>query len=240
MTDKSEESYHSLFNTLAAHNLDPLTVMSDFEKAAQNALQAAFPNATISGCFFHLGQCVFRKVQELGLQRRYMEDADLRTQVKLLPALALLPPADVIAAFDELHLDAALDPLYDYYEDTFIGRQRRGRRAQPRFAIATWNIHDRVADGLPRTNNSVEGWHRAFNKFVAVDHPSVYHLIGIFHKEQKNTENLLAQMAVGRQVVRNSRAQYVQVTRRLETLLANYDSADKMPFLNGVAHNLDL
>lgn len=166
MSDKSEASYTTVFTVLAAFNMQPNTVMSDFEKAAQNALHTVFPNASITGCFFHLGQCVYRKVQEVSLQRRYGDDPDFRLQVKLLPALAMLPPADVVDGFNNLQLDNALDVLSDYFEETFIGRQRRGRRAQPLFPIASWNVSARVTDGLPRTNNAVERWHRAFNKHV--------------------------------------------------------------------------
>ena len=32
------------------------TFMADFEPAAINAFQAKFPDAQISGCYFHLGQ----------------------------------------------------------------------------------------------------------------------------------------------------------------------------------------
>jgi hypothetical protein len=34
----------------------PVTIMTDFERALQNALQETFPNAAIHGCFFHFGQ----------------------------------------------------------------------------------------------------------------------------------------------------------------------------------------
>uniref|UniRef100_A0A915MIG6 Uncharacterized protein n=1 Tax=Meloidogyne javanica TaxID=6303 RepID=A0A915MIG6_MELJA len=31
------------------------------------------------------------------------------------------------------------------------------------FPIRIWNMVDRIADGLSRTNNSVEGWHSVWN-----------------------------------------------------------------------------
>ena len=52
-------------------------------------------------------------------------------------------------------------PITDYFEDTYIGRQqRRGRRHPPPFAHGMWSVHNRVEQGLPCTNNHVEGWHR--------------------------------------------------------------------------------
>ena len=47
-----------------------------------------------------------------------------------------------------------LAPINDYWEDTYrnVGRHRRNRRGIPRFPIELWNMHERVNEGLPRTN----------------------------------------------------------------------------------------
>lgn len=51
-----------------------------------------------------------------------------------------------------------------YFEDNFIGRiMTRNRRKKPRFDISMWNCFERVNQNLPRTNNSLEGWHNAFH-----------------------------------------------------------------------------
>jgi len=47
--------------------------MVDFESAVWQALVAEFPDATVKGCTFHFMQSIWRKVQELGLQKSYME-----------------------------------------------------------------------------------------------------------------------------------------------------------------------
>ena len=83
----------------------------------------------------------------------------------MLLALSFVPPDDVAECFDELNDNhpAELAPVYDYCEDNYIGRLRsRRRRAAPTFPIPSWNMRSRVTDGQPRTNNSVEGWHHAF------------------------------------------------------------------------------
>ena len=43
----------------------------------------------------------------------------------------------------------------------------RGRRRRPCFPQELWNVCERVVEDLPRTNNSLEGWHRAFDRIVA-------------------------------------------------------------------------
>jgi hypothetical protein len=164
MSDKSEQSYNRVFNVLEAAVNPPSTIMMDFEKAAQNAWQQTYPTAEISGCFFHLGQCVYRKIQQLGLSGPYLAKDNFRVETKLLPALAFLPPDDVIDGYEQLRLDVRLTPLQDYFEDTFIGRELRCRRMQPLFPVRMWNVHERIAAGMPKTNNAVEGWHRALTE----------------------------------------------------------------------------
>ena len=47
--------------------------MVDFEAALWRALTVEFPDASIKGCTFHYSQAIWRKVQEIGLQKAYME-----------------------------------------------------------------------------------------------------------------------------------------------------------------------
>ena len=60
-----------------------------------------------------------------------------------------------------------------YFEDNYIGKQLpNGSRRTPPFPIRVWNMHQRVIDRMPRTNNSVEGWHNAFSHGIGNPHPS--------------------------------------------------------------------
>ena len=47
--------------------------MVDFEAAVWQAIPVEFRDATVKGCTFHFTQSIWRKVQELGLQKTYME-----------------------------------------------------------------------------------------------------------------------------------------------------------------------
>ena len=109
-----------------------------------------------------------------------MQDEDVRLKCKMLVSLAFIPVVDVIAAFnkltDDIPDDDDLEPLYNYFEDSWIGRpaRRGGGRRNRAFPIDVWSIHDRITEGLPRTNNSVEGWHHAFQRTVGINHPTIY------------------------------------------------------------------
>ena len=95
--------------------------MVDFGIGARNALLRVFPQTEIKGCFFHLSQCVYRKVQEAGLQQRYQADADFSLTVKMIPAIVFCPVEDVVDAFKILAKDIGDDyqGLLDYFEDTY-------------------------------------------------------------------------------------------------------------------------
>ena len=88
--------------------------------------------------------------------------------VNMILASSFVPTADVINAFEMLveSRPREVEPVIDYWKGTYIGRQRRARRAPPLLAIEIWNVRGRFTDGLPRTNNSVEAWHRSFQQTV--------------------------------------------------------------------------
>ncbi|XP_035207656.1 uncharacterized protein LOC118182424 [Stegodyphus dumicola] len=112
MPNKREETYNRVFTVIKSlkPNLQPKTVMTDFEKAAINAFKNSFPNIIQRGCFFHLSlsQCVYRKVQSAGLQSKYETDPNFVLEISQLAALAFVPTSDVI------------EPIINYFEDTWI------------------------------------------------------------------------------------------------------------------------
>jgi hypothetical protein len=63
----------------------------DFETGAISALEQVFTGSKISGCLFHFGQCVWRKVQALGFSTEYNTYSDVRVWVRLAVSLALVP-----------------------------------------------------------------------------------------------------------------------------------------------------
>ena len=49
----------------------PEKILSDFETELTSAVQTEFPNAVHWGCYFHLTQANFRKIQSSGMQIPY-------------------------------------------------------------------------------------------------------------------------------------------------------------------------
>uniref|UniRef100_A0A5S6QL55 Uncharacterized protein n=1 Tax=Trichuris muris TaxID=70415 RepID=A0A5S6QL55_TRIMR len=51
-----------------------------------------------------------------------------------------------------------------------------------------WSVYDCVLAGLPRTQNSIEAWHRRWETVVGESHVSVYRLLEEIRMEQRRVE----------------------------------------------------
>ena len=90
LPNKTETIYNRFLQALIdlAPNCRPEKILFDFEQAALQSFQKTFPEAHLSGCFFHLSQSYMRKVKELGLKVTYETNHDLALALKSLPSLA--------------------------------------------------------------------------------------------------------------------------------------------------------
>jgi len=194
MTDRTKQSYIEILNVLKRFepDLNPSSIMIDFEQPFILAFKDVFPNSEIKGCFFHFQQCIWRKIQENGLQNMYAEDAEFSLQIRHLCALAFVPMDKSVQYFNDLiesnyyvENENILSPMINYFEDTWIGRpNRRNGRRPPMFSVNMWNCYESVIQDLPRTNNSVEGWHHAFNAALGANHVSIWKFIRFLKHEQ--------------------------------------------------------
>ena len=123
----------------------------------------------------------------------------------MLTSLAFVPTEDVVTVFEKL-LDSqyfrdnedTLLPIINYMEDVWVGRlDRRGERRQPMFSHDIWNLYSSVKDGLPKTNNAIEGWHTAFSSMIATSHASIFNFIDAIKKDEVLTNYKLQESECG-------------------------------------------
>ena len=116
-------------------NPNPGKILADFEKAALNAFSKKFPQADISCCYFHLTQSFNWKINEIGLKIYYEIFPEFKLALRMLPAMAHVPPAHVKASlelvFEEItdiiereqledSVVKKMDELAIYFKNTYI------------------------------------------------------------------------------------------------------------------------
>ena len=129
LPNKTGDTYRRLLDAVKVliPDAQPDFILTDFEIAAMEAFRAAYPNSTVTGCYFHQCQAVLRKTLELGLRPLYNSDDEVRGMIRCLPSLAHVPVDDVVDAFDDLASAMpqhhGMDELLTYFEHTYIRRR---------------------------------------------------------------------------------------------------------------------
>lgn len=209
LTDKSEDSYLVFLRELKLYaaefgfDLNPEHILTDFEIAVINVIRIEFPNANHHTCLFHLGQNIWRHIQKSGLAAKYGTDCDFALRLRQLVALAYLPPEEIPTAFNSLKLNVLpedAEPVIDWFELYYVlgkpqshieGTKVTITRCPPLFPPRLWSIHSQNEIGLPRTQNSVEAWHRRWNSILNNNRYGVYSTIRKLMKEQASTNHAI-------------------------------------------------
>lgn len=115
-----------------------------------------------TACIYLSTEPVWRHVQKIGLQERYINDPDFAVGVRQLLALAFVPTDDISKAFSELCLsefwnedrgDVDTDKLQDlihYFERTYIGVETRNKlkRRAVTFPPTLWGVYEITKLGM--------------------------------------------------------------------------------------------
>ncbi|CAF2249018.1 unnamed protein product [Rotaria magnacalcarata] len=194
-------------------------------------------------CLFHFGQCIWRNIQNHGLQKKYQEDKSFHLNIKKLIALAFVPVLDVIKAYESIvdDFEDDADEFLDYFEKTWIEeRKKRGTgRKKQRFPVELWNVHDRVSQNLPHSNNSIEGCHNAFAQHVSITHPTINKSTAKIRTEQSKFEIDIAQIRLGHEP-KSKKATYRKLDDRITRLVGDYGAVDLGEYLKNLAANVSI
>ena len=126
--------------------------------------------------------------------------------------------------------------IAEYFETNYIGKRLPDQsRRTPPFPIRIWNMYIRVISKLARTNNSIEGWHNAFNSGLNCPHPNFIKLLAYLQREQSLQEANLVKWEAGEK----SKISKLSETRneRILTLVEGYYSRETLAYLRGIAYN---
>lgn len=227
---KTYETYFKMFQMVkAAVGVSPNSISCDYELAILKAIKAVFKKTEISGCYFHFTQNLFKNLSKNKLFTNYTSksDSSVRKSFNLLKTLAFVP-------IDEKS-STAFKPMLVYFDKYYIGKLKKGSKSirnEPVFAISSWNVYDRVLNDLPRTNNAVEAWHKAFANDIN-DHPLSFKLIEFFRKEQDSTEVKIGQINLGEKYERSKAS--IKKDEAIKFVAENYDSSNKLKYMENMS-----
>lgn len=234
MTKRDIISYIRLFNWLKEHGLifdKSKSIIIDFEAASYNALKQVYADSQIFGCNFHLGQIVWRRVQEFHLTTMYKNSIRFKFNVKLILALSFVPVEKVQNEGDKLrkyfaeeHDNAEILKLYDWFKLNYINDRVNSNKS-----IEFWNVNCRTLAGIPRTTNSLEGLHRHFNTFVSIKTFCLTKILQELKIEQSITENHLIQSLYD-----NKKSKKEDM---IKSFVENYDKECNLDYLTKIAIN---
>jgi hypothetical protein len=146
-------------------NLKPQRILTDFETALQDCFSVVFKEAEIKGCYFHFNQCIFRKIQALGLVGSYLNNSSFRDWICKFYTLPLIPVDKLHSAFTILSQSLPFrNDAVDKFIQYFIKQWLKGI-----VSPEVWNHHD----SKRRTNNGLEGYHSALNNKFHGNHADI-------------------------------------------------------------------
>ena len=90
-----------------------------------------FPEIKLSGCFFHLCQNIWKKVNSYGIKQLYISDSEIAMQAKMVASLAFVPIAMLERYADDLekHLRPEVMELFKWFRRYYIGNRKLCKKA---------------------------------------------------------------------------------------------------------------
>ena len=251
MTRKNTECYVQVFRDLLDYaaesdiNLSPEIIITDFEIGVISAIGSEIPGTQHKGCFFHLGQSIYRKVISSGLRTEYGTNENLSLKIRQMAALAFLPPNEIKDAWLQLKqtIPDEATHVVNYFDENYVrGKVRRMLRGQevrnpPLFPPALWSVYDRVEASVPRTQNKVEAWHRRLEVLLGSAHVGLFKLINELRKEQKNMEDVMECIVSG-EIRLKLKIKDAEREQRILTVFSERENYEILDFLRALAHNL--
>ena len=86
------------------------------------------------------------------------------------------------------------------------------------FALNLWNVRQRTHADLPRTNNKLEGWHKATQTLFERPHPSIWRFLSTLQKEEGLQDVDLTAFMVGQESTK-AKEKVQDVNDRLKSFL---------------------
>ena len=115
MSGKRKQDYRKILKVVKdiTNNRKLEKIVLDFDNALWRAIPHVFPDVLIQGCSFHWAQCVWRKIQQIGLAQAYKNDNATHKLCRQFLALPYLPKEHIQPMFENLAAKATTPLLIE-------------------------------------------------------------------------------------------------------------------------------
>lgn len=165
----------------------PENIILDFELAAYNAFKTIASGSRIYFCLFHFGQCIWRKVQKMGLSKMFISDMEFRLHIKSYLSLAFVPNEHVHDEYFNLKdkgkmkfPEINLNEFWKYFSETFMTEL---------YPVASWSAYFRLFNDIPLTTNTAE----SFNRVLTSRFDQIHSGLNTFVEKLKDQQSLVEQ-----------------------------------------------
>ncbi|KAF7703953.1 hypothetical protein CDIK_0031 [Cucumispora dikerogammari] len=189
---KNASSYKKIFLFLSEKNIKqpPEAFVLDFEHAIYSAIKEIYPEARIFGCLFYLEQILSRSFQSLVFSTKFLNDFQLKTNIKMILCLDFVPEAKVELFRSGLQQYFVSSSFKD--ETVVLERFTKhyfhnDNKTNKNFLFL--NTYERTKSNVPQTKNSLEGYNRHINSLILEKMSSIRDIEKEILNEQVLTEN---------------------------------------------------
>ncbi|CAF3542680.1 unnamed protein product, partial [Rotaria socialis] len=216
---KTTDYDHFFQRIMDGDDFNPETILSDFEAATIKIGQFIVSKHSSQRLFVSFWSVFGVKFKVLDYKR------NTKRMSHVIKAFNLIA--------DDFEDEA--DDFLGYFEKTWIGEPKKRGTGQKKTLFPI----DRAVANLPRSNNSIEGWHNAFAKRVTIVHPTITKLTEKIRREQSKFEVDIAQIRQG-QEPKPKKLKYRKFDERIKRLVDDYGNVDLGEYLKGLAVNISL
>lgn len=243
-THKDKKTYNKLFDLIITYcneheiTITVTNVIMDFELIAMKCVKQNFDNVTVNGCFFHLAQSLYRRIQRAGKAVIYGTNNNFAIEMKCLLALAFLDEKEIPHYFMKLQESVSsesIDLVQMFGKDYVLGNGKN----DPCFSPKLWSIASLQDKGLPRTQNSAESWHHRINKIVNHKNPGFYCLAHELLLESKVILGDVECLFNGQSPPKKTK-KCLKTKERIDNILKKKKEYTEIEFLRALASNLKL
>lgn len=157
----------------------------------------------------------------------------------MIKSLAFVPAEEMSRYYNELYknlVDADSKKVAIFLKTNYISGG--GSKRKPRYEPSFWSVEDSIKNAFPRTQNSVEAWHRRLKVIVGKHNSGLYKIIEHLGKELIICKNSVTQIKAGHKFPK--KLQNIKKYKNIKRVIRNRCSSSKMEYLKNIAYNIHL